>query len=82
VGKKGLVNILRGSLVASIGADRCRQHGALAGLSRARIERLAEALVERGYLERDTSGEWPLFRVTPAGRQAAAAEALPEEIDV
>ena len=75
VGKKGLVNILRGSLVASIGADRCPQHGALADLSRAAVEREVDHLIESGHLHRDEGSERPLLHLSPLGQAVIAADA-------
>lgn len=70
VGKKGLVNILRGSLAAPISPERCPQHGALAGLSRAEVERLVDSLVESGQLQRDAHSNRPLLHLSAQGRSA------------
>ena len=77
VGKRGLVNIVRGSLASPIGPDRCAQHGTLAGLSRAAVERMVDDLVEAGCLVRD-EGAMPLLHLTPLGRTALAPASGPE----
>jgi ATP-dependent DNA helicase RecQ len=50
-GRRGLSRILAGASSSPIGPDRCRLHGALAGMSQAAIAAQVDALLEAGLLQ-------------------------------
>ncbi len=70
MGKTGLMRTLRGTPDAPIKPDRTQAFGALAALKKAEVERLVEALIERGYLRRDEDDEYRRLYLTTEGRQA------------
>jgi ATP-dependent DNA helicase RecQ len=61
---------LRGTPDAPIKPDRTQAFGALAALKKAEVERLIEALIERGYLRRDEDDEYRRLYLTAEGREA------------
>jgi hypothetical protein len=63
VGVGGLVKIVRGSIDVGPAATRSAQYGALAGLTRKRLEEAIGAMVEDGSLVRDASAEYPTLRI-------------------
>jgi ATP-dependent DNA helicase RecQ len=63
VGVGGLVKILRGSIDVSQTATRLEQYGALASLSRKKLEIIIAAMVAEGRLLRDASAEYPMLRL-------------------
>ncbi|MCC6313886.1 MAG: hypothetical protein IT337_07710 [Thermomicrobiales bacterium] len=67
VGKTGLTRLLEGSVTSRIQADRSRHFGALADLSKSRIEGIVDDLVEAGDLAYDRSGKFPVLALTPEG---------------
>jgi ATP-dependent DNA helicase RecQ len=68
LGKTGLVRLLEGSIQSRIQADRSPFFGSLADLRKSKIEGLIDELVMAGDLFHDRSGDFPLLRLTPAGR--------------
>jgi ATP-dependent DNA helicase RecQ len=70
LGKAGLVRALRGTPDAPIKPGRTRAFGALAGLKKAEVERLVDALVEAGYLRRDDEDESRRLYLDDAGSEA------------
>lgn len=73
LGKTGLMRALRGTPDAPIKPSRTAAYGALAGLKKADVERLVEALVDQGYLRRDDEDEYRRLYLTAEGRDAVAA---------
>jgi ATP-dependent DNA helicase RecQ len=63
VGVGGLVKILRGSIDVSQTATHMEHYGALAGLSRKKLEAVIAAMVADGSLLRDASAEYPMLRL-------------------
>jgi hypothetical protein len=72
LGKTGLMRALRGTPDAPIKNDRTGAFGALAAMKKADVERLIEALIERGYLRRDDEDEYRRLYLTGEGRDAVA----------
>ena len=63
VGVGGLVKILRGSIDVSQTATRLEQYGALASLSRKKLEGIITAMIADGSLLRDANAEYPMLRL-------------------
>jgi len=63
VGVGGLVKILRGSIDVSQTATRPEQYGALASLTRKKLEAVIAALVADGAFLRDASAKYPMLRL-------------------
>jgi ATP-dependent DNA helicase RecQ len=63
VGVGGLVKILRGSIDVSQTATRLEQYGALANLTRKKLETIIAEMVAEGSLLRDASAEYPMLRL-------------------
>jgi ATP-dependent DNA helicase RecQ len=63
VGVGGLAKILRGSIDVSQTATRQEQYGALASLTRKKLEAVIMAMVADGSLVRDASAEYPMLRL-------------------
>jgi ATP-dependent DNA helicase RecQ len=63
VGVSGLIRLLRGSVDTARSGKQSPQYGALAGVSKARLTREIQAMVDEGILARDESGPYPLLRV-------------------
>jgi ATP-dependent DNA helicase RecQ len=78
VGKSGLVKILRGTPDAPVKPQRTVSFGKLEVLPRREVERIVDALTEKGYLERDDSDEYRRLYLTAEGKAAARSG----EIDV
>jgi ATP-dependent DNA helicase RecQ len=70
LGRAGLVRALRGTPDAPIKPDRTPAFGALAALKKAEVERLVDALVERGLLRRDDEDEYRRLYLTVEGKHA------------
>jgi ATP-dependent DNA helicase RecQ len=73
LGKSGLMRALRGTPDAPIQPGRTSAFGTLAGMKKAEVERLIEALIARGYLRRDEDDEYRRLYLTAEGRDAVAA---------
>ena len=78
LGRTGLVNVLKGSVQASVKEDRSRHFGALAALTKSAIEQDVERLVEAGYLRREERQRpdgttYNILAVTPEGFAKPAA---------
>jgi len=69
VGKRSLVNILRGSVASPPRTNNCPQFGALALLSASRVEALIERLVQEGYVAYFQRGEYRLLAATDKERE-------------
>ncbi len=67
VGKTGLARILTGSIAAPISGKRSAYYGRLAAYSASRIEKMAQGMIDAGYLERDESSEYKVLVVTAQG---------------
>ncbi len=70
LGKAGLVRSLRGTPDAPIRPERSSVFGALATFKKGELERLADALVEQGYLTRDENDEYRRLFLSSSGRDA------------
>ena len=70
LGKPGLARALRGTPDAPIKEGRTPAFGALADMKKADVERLIDALIERGYLNRDEDDEYRRLTITAEGRNA------------
>jgi len=62
--------------VAQPWVKELRFHGALSGWKEERIRLLLSELIQAG-LARQSSGEYPVVEITPAGRAALAGDSLP-----
>jgi ATP-dependent DNA helicase RecQ len=70
MGKTGLAKLLTGSVESRVRADRSAAFGALAGLTRSKVEGLIDRLVAEGYLDRDLDHEFKIITLTERGAQA------------
>ncbi|HLJ54319.1 MAG TPA: ATP-dependent DNA helicase RecQ [Chthonomonadaceae bacterium] len=70
LGRTGLARVLSAAADSPVAASRCRNHGALAGISLNAIRAHLDTLVSEGLLHLDRESEYPLLRMTPAGRAA------------
>ncbi|MEA2530664.1 MAG: ATP-dependent helicase RecQ [Thermomicrobiales bacterium] len=70
MGKTGLAKLLTGSVESRVRADRSPAFGALAGLTRSKVEGLIDRLVAEGYLDRDLDHEFKLITLTQRGTEA------------
>jgi ATP-dependent DNA helicase RecQ len=68
VGKTGLARILTGSIAAPLSGKRSAYYGRLATLSTSRIEKMAQGMLDAGYLQRDERSEYNVLTVTAQGR--------------
>jgi ATP-dependent DNA helicase RecQ len=70
VGRTGLARILRGAPDAPVAPGRVAGYGALSHVAKADIERLVDAVLDRGYLDRDETDPYRTLKLTQAGREA------------
>ncbi|MCW3096574.1 MAG: ATP-dependent helicase, RecQ family [Chthonomonadaceae bacterium] len=70
LGRTGLAKVLTGAADSSVGKDRCAEFGLLAGMTLKSIREHTDALVQRGLLAMTTDTEYPLLRLTTAGKDA------------
>jgi ATP-dependent DNA helicase RecQ len=70
MGKTGLGKLLIGSVESRVRADRSASFGALAGLTRGKVEGLLDRLVADGFLHRDLEHEFKLITLTERGAAA------------
>ena len=70
MGRTGLTKLLVGSVESRVRADRSRSFGALAALSRGKVDSLIDRLVEDGFLFRDLDHEFKLITLTERGAAA------------
>ena len=70
LGRTGLAKVLTGAADSSVGKDRCAEFGLLIGLTLKAIREHTDALVQRGLLAMTTDTEYPLLRLTTAGKDA------------
>ncbi len=70
MGKTGLAKLLTGSVESRVRGDRSAAFGALAGLSRGKVEGLIDRLVTEGYLDRDLDHEFKIITLTQRGAEA------------
>ena len=70
LGRTGLAKVLTGAADSSISKDRCPEFGLLAGMTLKSIRAHTDTLVQRGLLTMTTDTEYPLLRLTVAGRDA------------
>ena len=75
LGKSGLVRTLRGTPDAPVRPERTKGYGALSDWRKAEVERLADALVERGLLRRDDEDEYRRLHLTEDGAAAVSSGA-------
>ncbi len=92
VGRTGLVRLLMGSVESRIRADRSRSFGVLKDVPKGRVETLIEQMIEQGFIDRDTEGEYRLLSLTRKGASATTADldsfaskravaAIPDNVD-
>lgn len=72
MGRTGLSKVLMGAADSPVGPDRCSHAGALAGFTRHALTTFLDMLVTAGLLTIDRETEYPLLRLTDAGRAATA----------
>lgn len=77
MGKTGLAKLLSGSVESRVRADRSPAFGALAGLTRSKVEGLIDRLVNEGYLYRDLDHEFKLITLTQQGAEATLDDLAP-----
>jgi len=70
VARTGLAKVLRGAPDAPIAPGRVSAFGALSHLPKADVERLVDAVIDRGYLERNLEDAYRTLRLTQSGREA------------
>ena len=70
LGRTGLAKVLTGAADSSVGKDRCAEFGLLAGMTLKSIREHTDTLVHRGLLAMTTDTEYPLLRLTTAGKDA------------
>jgi ATP-dependent DNA helicase RecQ len=70
LGRTGLAKVLTGAADSSVGKDRCAEFGLLTGMTLKSIREHTDALVQRGLLAMTADTEYPLLRLTTAGKDA------------
>ena len=75
LGKSGLVRALRGTPDAPIRPDRSAGFGALSGWKKVEVERLCDALADKGLLRRDDEDEYRRLYLTEEGQDAVRSGA-------
>lgn len=74
MGKTGLTKLLSGSVESRVQADRSPSFGALAGLTKGKVDALIDRLIEDGLLSRDLDHEFKLIGLTERGRSVSESD--------
>ena len=74
LGRTGLAKVLTGAADSPVTPDRCAQHGTLTGFTLKALRAFLDTLVEHEHLMLDHDTEYPLLRLTAAGRAALDAD--------
>lgn len=82
LGRTALAKVLTGAADSPLNADRCRNHGVLAGFTLKAVRAFCDTLVERELLRLDIEGEFSVLRLTGSGRDAlqTTEEILPNPL--
>ncbi|HLK60770.1 MAG TPA: HRDC domain-containing protein, partial [Chthonomonadaceae bacterium] len=74
LGRTGVAKVVTGAADSPLPAERCTNHGVLAGCTLKAVRGFLDTLVEQELLHLDREAEYPLLHLTPQGRSALRTE--------